>query len=243
MKPGVTTDQALSDLKGIASRLEAAYPNQNQGWSALIRPLRSWMLPDQVQLMILAMMSAATLVLLIACANVANLFLARASVRHREISLRAALGAGRWQIVRQLLIEAVIIGLISAPLGIVLARVGLYLIDLGIPPDSIPYFIHLGLDARTLAYTIGVSMLTGIVFGLVPALQATRSNLQESLKEGSRGATGGRRARLRNGLVVAEVSMSLILLVGASLFVRSFLNMQNAAVGFRTAPLMTPTIE
>src|SRR5262245_37860434 len=214
LKPGVTTDQALTDLKGIASRLEGAYPNQNEGWSALIRPLRSWMLPDQVELMILAMMSAATLVLLIACANVANLFLARASVRHREISLRAALGAGRWQIVRQLLIEAVIIGLISAPLGIVLARLGLYLIDLGIPPDSIPYFIHWGLDGRTLTYTIGISMLTGIVFGLVPALQATRSNLQESLKEGSRGATGGRRARLRNVLVVAEVSMSLILLVG-----------------------------
>ena len=239
LKPGVTTDQALTDIKGIASRLEGAYPNQNEGWSALIRPLRSWMLPDQVELMILAMMSAATLVLLIACANVANLFLARASVRHREISLRAALGAGRWQIVRQLLIEAVIIGLISAPLGIVLARLGLYLIDLGIPPDSIPYFIHWGLDGRTLTYTIGISMLTGIVFGLVPALQATRSNLQESLKEGSRGATGGRRARLRNGLVVAEVSMSLILLVGASLFVRSFLNMQNAAVGFDPAPLMT----
>jgi putative ABC transport system permease protein len=239
MKPGVTVDQALTDLKGIASRLETTYPTQNEGWSALIRPLRSWMLPNQVELMILAMMSAATLVLLIACANVANLFLARASVRHREISLRAALGAGRWQIVRQLLIEAVIIGLISAPLGIALARLGLYLIDLGIPPDSIPYFIHWGLDSRTLAYTIGVSMLTGIVFGLVPALQATRSNLQESLKEGSRGATGGRRARLRNGLVVAEVSMSLILLVGASLFVRSFLNMQNAVVGFDTAPLMT----
>jgi putative ABC transport system permease protein len=239
MKPGVTVDQALTDLKGIASRLETTYPTQNEGWSALIRPLRSWMLPNQVELMILAMMSAATLVLLIACANVANLFLARASVRHREISLRAALGAGRWQIVRQLLIEAVIIGLISAPLGIVLARLGLYLIDLGIPPDSIPYFIHWGLDSRTLAYTLGVSMLTGIVFGLVPALQATRSNLQESLKEGSRGATGGRRARLRNGLVVAEVSMSLILLVGASLFVRSFLNMQNAVVGFDTAPLMT----
>jgi len=239
LKPGVTVDQALTDLNGIARRLESTYPAQNEGWGAIIRPLRSWMLPNQVELMILAMMSAATLVLLIACANVANLFLARASVRHREISLRAALGAGRWQIIRQLLIEAVIIGLVSAPLGIVLARLGLYLIDLGIPADSIPYFIHWGLDSRTLAYTIGVSMLTGIVFGLVPALQATRSNLQESLKEGSRGATGGRRARLRNGLVVAEVSMSLVLLVGASLFVRSFLNMQNAVVGFDTRPLMT----
>jgi putative ABC transport system permease protein len=121
----------------------------------------------------------------------------------------------------------------------VFAWFGLKLIDLGIPPDGIPYFIHWALDGRSLAYTTGISMLTGVIFGLAPALQATRSSLQDSLKEGGRGATGGRRAWLRNGLVVAEVSMSLVLLVGASLFVRSFLNLQNASVGFDTTPLMT----
>ena len=197
------------------------------------------MIPDDVQLAIVAMMGAVTLVLLIACSNVANLLLARASVRHREISIRAALGAGRLRIVRQLLTESVIIGLLSAPLGIVMAWATLGLLDSAIPPDSIPYFIHWALDGRSIAYTIAISIGTGIVFGLVPALHATRSNLQDSLKEGARGSTGGRRAWLRNGLVVVEIAMSLVLLVGASLFVRSFLNMQNANVGFDTAPLMT----
>jgi putative ABC transport system permease protein len=197
------------------------------------------MLPQDVELMILAMMSAVTLVLAIACANVANLLLARASVRHREISIRSALGAGRWRIVRQLLIEALFIAIASAPLGVLFARLGLLLIDQGIPPDAVPFFIHWRLDARTLAYTIVVSLLTGILFGLAPALQAARTNLQSSLKEGGRGAAGGRRARLRNILVVAEVAMSLVLLIGASLFVRSFLNLQHATVGFQTAPLLT----
>jgi len=239
LKPGVTREQAATDLAGISSRLASAYPGENEGWSTVIRPLADWMIPDEVQLVILAMMGAVTLVLLIACSNVANLLLARASVRHREISIRSALGAGRLRIIRQLLTEAVIIGVLSAPLGIVFAWVTLLLLDQGIPPDSIPYFIHWALDARSLAYTIAISLGTGIVFGLAPALHSTRSNLQDSLKEGARGSTGGRRAWLRNGLVVVEIAMSLVLLIGASLFVRSFLNLQNATVGFDTAPLMT----
>lgn len=239
LKPGVTREQAATDLAGIAARLVASYPNENEGRGIVLRPLADWMIPDEVELVLLAMMGAVTLVLMIACSNVANLLLARASVRHREISIRAALGAGRLRIIRQLLTEAVIIGLLSAPLGIVLAWVTLLLLDQGIPPDSIPYFIHWALDARSVAYTIAISLLTGIVFGLVPALHATRSNLQDSLKEGARGSTGGRRAWLRNGLVVVEIAMSLVLLIGASLFVRSFLNLQNASVGFETAPLLT----
>jgi putative ABC transport system permease protein len=239
LKPGVTLPQARADLEAVTWRLAATYPNVSDGWGAVVRPLREWMLPGTVELMILTMMSAVTLVLLIACANVANLLLARASVRHREISIRTALGAGRWRIVRQLLTEAVLIGLASAPLGVLLARVGILLIDAGIPPDSIPYFIHWRLDGRTLAYTIAVSVLTGVVFGLVPAFQAARTDLQSSLKEGGRGSAGGGRARIRNALVIAEVAMSLVLLIGASLFVRSFLNLQNAAVGFDTTPLLT----
>jgi putative ABC transport system permease protein len=185
------------------------------------------------------MMGAVTLVLMIACANVANLLLARASVRHREISIRAALGAGRLRIVRQLLTEAVMIGLLAAPLGFAAAWGGLQLLEAGIPPDSIPYFIQWSLDGRSLAYTMIIAAMTGVIFGLAPALQAAKSNLQDSLKEGSRGATGGRRARLRNVLVVAELAMSLVLLVGASLFVRSFLSLQQAHTGFDPTPLMT----
>ena len=239
LKPGVSMEAAVSDATAVAARLASTYPAQNRDWGTVVRPLRSWMLPAQVNLMILTMMGAVTLVLLIACANVANLLLARASVRHREISIRAALGAGRWRIVRQLLTEAVMIGLVSAPLGILTAWIGIRLLDSSMPPDSVPYFIHWSLDERSLIYTIAISLLTGVVFGLAPAMQAAGGNLQESLKEGGRGAAGSRKAWLRNVLVVAEVALALVLLVGASLFVRSFLNLQNARLGFDTAPLMT----
>jgi putative ABC transport system permease protein len=178
-------------------------------------------------------------VLLIACSNVANLLLARASVRHREISIRSALGAGRLRIVRQLLTEAVMIGLFSVPLGVLVAWGGLAMLDSSIPPDSIPYFIQWSFNGRSLAYTVAVAMGTGIIFGAAPAWQATGTSLQESLREGGRGSSGERRAWLRNGLVVAQVALALILLIGASLFVRSFLNLQGARVGFDTAPLMT----
>jgi putative ABC transport system permease protein len=239
MKPGVTIEQTRADMTGVADRLAAEYPVVNENWSAAVRPLSGWMLPEQVKLTILSMMAAATLVLVVACANVANLLLARASVRQREISLRAALGAGRWRIVRQLLTEAVLIGTLSAPLGFAIAWIGLALIDRGIPPDQIPYFIQWSLDFRSLGYTIATAMLTGIVFGLAPAVQAARVNLQETLKEGGRGSAGGSRAWLRSTFVVTEVALSLVLLVGAALFVRSFLNLQHAQVGFETAPLMT----
>jgi predicted permease len=239
MKPGVTPQQAETDLKALAARLAKTYPVEDANWSIVTRSLGEWMLPADVKLVILTMMGAVTLVLLIACSNVANLLLARASARQREISIRAALGAGRWRIVRQLLTEAVFIGLLSAPLGIAIAFVGIRLLDSAMPPDEVPYFIQWSLDARSLLYTIAVSMLTGIVFGLVPAFQAVRSNLQSNLKEGGRGSAGSSRAWLRNSLVVVQVGLSLVLLVGASLFVRSFLNLQTANVGFDTAPLMT----
>jgi putative ABC transport system permease protein len=239
LKPGVTIDRAQGELTAIAARLAAEYPNDNDGWSALVQPLSELFIPDDVQLIIGTMMGAATLVLLVACANVANLLLARASVRQREISIRAALGAGRGRIVRQLLTEAVILGLFAAPLGAALAFVGLRWMDSAIPPDDIPYYIHWAIDRRALVYTAGVSVLTGVLFGLAPAFQATRTNLHESLKEGKGAGVQGRRTRLRNALVVAEVALSLVLLVGASLFVRSFVNLQTRSGGFDTAPLMT----
>lgn len=239
MKPGVTREQAQTDLRGLSTRLAASYPIENEDWSVMLRSLGEWMLPADVKLVILTMMGAATLVLLIACSNVANLLLARASVRQREISIRAALGAGRWRIVRQLLTEAVMIGLIAAPLGIAIAFIGIKLLDSAMPPGEVPYFIQWSVDGRSLAYTIAISILTGIVFGLAPALQAVRTNLQSSLKEGGRGSAGGSRAILRNSLVVVEIALSLVLLVGASLFVRSFLNIQSSSIGFDTAKLMT----
>ena len=203
-------------------------------------PIADEFIPDDVRLVLLTMMGAVTIVLLIACANVANLMLARASGRQREFCVRAALGAGRARLVKQLLTECMLLGLASAPLGLAIAYVGVWLLDNAVPPGMVPYYIHWEISARGIAYTVVVSMATGLVFGLAPALQAGRLNLQEALRDGARGSgQSGRRARLRNGLVVLEVAMALVLLVGASLFVRSFLNLQHANPGFDTAPLLT----
>jgi putative ABC transport system permease protein len=239
MKPGVTLDQARADLSSVAASLEKQYPTEDKDWSLSARPLVEWMLPAQVKLILSAMMGAVTLVLLIACSNVANLLLVRASVRQREITIRTALGAGRWRIVRQLLTEAVAIGLFSAPLGIAIAWLGTRLLTMAMPVDQVPYFIHWKLDERAILYTVAVSMLTGLVFGLAPAVQAARGSLQASLKEGGRGAAGSSRAWLRSSLVVVQVALSLVLLAGASMFVHSFLNLQTTTLGFDTAPLMS----
>jgi putative ABC transport system permease protein len=240
LKPGVDLAPARTELASIAAVLATQYPATNDGWSATAGPLADEFIPDDVRLVLWTMMGAVTIVLLIACANVANLMLARASGRQREFCVRAALGAGRARLIRQLLTECVLLGLAAAPLGLAVAYVGIWLLDNAVPPDMIPYYIHWEISARGVAYTFGVSALTGIVFGLAPALQAGRLNLQEALRDGARGSgQSGRRARLRNTLVVLEVAMALVLLVGASLFVRSFVNLQNASPGFNTAPLLT----
>jgi putative ABC transport system permease protein len=239
LRDGVTLEQARGEADTVAANLAAAFPDTNDGWGAYLRPMREWAIPDDVRIIILTMMGAVTMVLLIACFNVANLMLARASTRSREISIRTALGAARGQILRQLLIESVIVALFSVPLGMVCAWGGLRMMESSIPPDSIPYFIHWALNLRAFLYAIGVAGLTGIVFGLAPAIQASKADLQEALKEGGRGMAGGGRAWIRNALVVAEVALSLLLLIGASLFVRSFFNLRTANGGFDTAPLMT----
>jgi putative ABC transport system permease protein len=239
LKDGVSLEQARTDADAVAAGLADAFADTNKGWGASVRPMRDWAIPADVSLIIWTMMSSVTMVLLIACFNVANLMLARASTRAREMSIRTALGAGRGQILRQLLTESVIIGLLSVPLGILCAMGGLKLMDMSIPPDDIPYFIQWSLNVRALLYATGVAVLTGIAFGLVPALQASKPDLQEGLKEGARGMAGGGRAWVRNVLIVAEVALSLLLLIGASLYTRSFVQLKQANGGFDTKPLMT----
>jgi len=240
LAPGVTIDQARTGLKQVAARLSASY-RENADWSAKVTPLRDTFIPSDIKLITLTMMGAVTFVLLIACANVANLMLARATARSREIAIRSALGAGRHRIVRQLLTESVIVAMAGGLLGIPLAAWGLKLLDAAIPPtDGVPYYIDWRIDQPTLIYTIIISMVTGILFGLAPALQAARGSLQEALRDGARGSGSGvRKNRLRSSLVVAEIALSLVLLVGASLFVRSFLTLQNKSAGFETTSLMT----
>ncbi len=240
LAPGVSIDRAREELKAVAAGIARDYPTTNDQWSAVIRPMKEMFLPADVRLVLLTMMGAVTLVLIIACANVANLLLARAAVRRREISIRAAIGAGRLRIARQLLTEAILLAMLAVPPGVAIAYVGNELTRRAIPPDDIPYLIDWEINTTVLLYTIAVALVTGIVFGLAPALQTASLNLQSALKEGGRGTGGvGPRARLRNGLVVCEIALSLILLVGASLFVRSFINLRNADVGFDAERLMT----
>ena len=238
MKPGVTIDRVRHDLDAIAVRLAAQYPATNEGWtSAGLRTLRQAFLPPEVPLVIYLMMAGVTLVLFIACSNVANLLLARATARQREIAVRAALGAGRGRIIRQLLTESVVLGLASVPLGVLLAEVGTRLIASAMPPDQVPYYVTWQVDWRSLAYTVVVAFGTALVFGVFPALQVSRGNLHETLKEGTRGNSVSR-SLLRSSLVVVQVAFALVSLVGALLFVRTFMNLGGSDLGFDTRPLM-----
>jgi putative ABC transport system permease protein len=238
LKPGVTMEQARQDLDAIAARLAAGYPATNEGWTSRLRTLREAFLPAEVPLVIYLMMAGVTLVLFIACSNVANLLLARATHRRREIAVRTALGAGRARIVRQLVTESVVLGLLSVPLGIGLAEVGTRLIAAGMPPDQVPYYVTWEVDWRSRAYTLAIAVSTTLAFGLFPALQVSRGSLHDALKEGQRGTSAGR-SWLRSSLVVVQVSFALVALVGALLFVRTFVNLGGSDLGFDTAPLMT----
>ena len=238
LKQGVTDAQATAELRGMSGRLAGLYPDTNKDWDATMRTLRDEFVPPDVTLIILLMMAGVTLVLFIACSNVANLQLARASARRREISVRAALGAGRRQIVRQLITESVVLALVSVPLAMVLAQVGSRLIFGMMPPDQVPYYITWQVDWRSFVFSIGVAIGTAVLFGLFPALQATRGQLHADLKEGTRGNTV-RSSPLRSGLVIAQVALAAVSLIGALLFVRTFSNLDSYDTGFDTRPLMT----
>ena len=238
LAPGVTLDLASTDAAAIGSRLAQQYPQTDEGWSVRLLTMRERFIPPDVSLVIWLMMAGVTLVLLIACSNVANLLLARASARRREIAVRTAIGAARGRVVRQLLTESVVLSLASVPLGVVLAEIGTRMIAADMPADQVPYYIHWEMDLRSLGYAVLVAVVTAVVFGLFPALQMTRGNLHESLKEGTRG-NSARRSVLRSTLVVIQVSLALVALVGALLFVRTFQNLDGYDFGFDVRPLMT----
>jgi putative ABC transport system permease protein len=238
LKPAVTLTQARQELDAIAGRLASQYPSTNEGWVSRLRTLREAFLPPDVPLVLMLMMAGVTLVLFIACSNVANLLLARAAGRRREISVRAALGAGRARIVRQLVTESLVLGLLSVPLGILLSVAGTRLIASAMPPDQVPYYVHWEIDWRSVLYTVVIAAGTAIVFGLFPALQVSRGNLHDTLKEGTRGNSVAK-SFLRSSLVVAQIAFALVALVGALLFVRTFWNLGSFDVGFDPKPLMT----
>ncbi|MGA7555027.1 MAG: ABC transporter permease [Candidatus Acidiferrales bacterium] len=245
LRDGVTIPQANAEMVTILEQLKKQYPGIDQkngvrvvGFHAeLVSTLRPGLL---------LLLAAVAFVLLIACANVANLMLARAAVREREIAIRTSMGAGRRRILRQLLTESAFLSLIGAIFGVLLAYGGLHVLRAAVPSGGrgqVPHPEWIAIDGAVLAFTIAIAFLAGILFGLAPAIQISRSRLYESLKEGSRGSTSGRRSQLaRSVLVVSEVAFSLMLLVGAGLLVRSFVLMMSEPLGFNPENLLTVQI-
>ena len=236
LKPGVTIDQARANMESVAVNLEKTYPNSNTGNRVTITPALEAFVGN-VRPAMRVLLGVVALVLLIACANVANLLLARATSRQKEMAIRTAMGASRWRIVRQLLTESILLAFAGGALGLLLASWGVKLI-IAISPNSIPRAREIGMDNRVLIFTITIAALTGILFGLVPALQASKPDLNETLKDAGRGSTGRRHA-LRHSLVVAQVTITMMLLVGAGLMVRSFYRLQQVDPGFNADNLLT----
>lgn len=231
LKPGVTPKQAQTDLETVASRLEQQFKDTNSGISASVVPLREHII-GKIQSALMVLLAAVGFVLLIACANVANLLLARAAVRQKEIAIRAALGAGRLRLIRQLLTESLLLAVVGGAFGLLLAYGEIRLL-LSLNPGNIPRLTEIDIDSRVLGFTFLIAILTGIVFGLAPALQASKTDLNETLKEGARGSTGGiNRQRVRSLLVVSEVALTVLLLIGAGLMMKSFYSLQKVNTGF-----------
>ena len=240
IKPGVGRAAAQTELTGIAARLAAAYPDTNKDVGATLQTFNERFNGGEIRTVFLALQGAVGFVLLIACANVANLQLSRAIHRAREVAVRTALGASRWRIIRQLLVESVLLGLAGGALGLLIAIGGVRMFDAAVADVGKPYWIVFTMDYAVFGFLAVLCVVTGIIFGIAPALQISKTNVNELLKEGGRGNAGSRRTRwLTSSMVVVELALTLILLVGAGLMVRSFLQLYTAESGLVSENLMT----
>jgi putative ABC transport system permease protein len=244
LRRGVSARAAQAEISAIQTRINAAFPAQRAEWTAVAEPIQSWYSrnPRPFALMLLG---AVSLVLLIACANVANLLLARATAREREVAVRVAFGAGRGRIVRQLLTESLILALAAGLAGVLLSLWGVLVFRSAIPPELVkfnPGWTRIRVDIPTLGFTVLVSMATAIVFGLVPALQGARPDAMTALREGARGTTASARRRLRSILVVAEIALALMLVIGTGLMLRSFVGLLNADLGFQRQDVLSMSL-
>jgi putative ABC transport system permease protein len=233
LRPGVSLDQASADLRAVGERLARAYPNENAGRGIRLESFQQFLVSD-TRPTLLVLFAAVGCVLLIACVNLANLVLARGAGRARELSVRAALGASRWRLVRLLLLESLVLGLLGGIAGFVLAYGGLAVaLKFGPPQEAVPRFNEIGIDAQVLLFTFATSLLTGLLSGLMPALRLSRADLQESLRAGGRSGTERREtAWTRHALIVCDIALSLTLLVGAGLLARTLVSLIAQSPGF-----------
>jgi putative ABC transport system permease protein len=238
LQRGVTLAGAQADLNVISTRAQQQFPASNLGWDTTLRTLQEQTV-GKVRPLMITLTVAVGFVLLIACVNLANLLLSRSSTRRREIGIRSSLGAGRWRLVRQLLTESILLALVGAALGLLLAKIGTGLL-VKLSPNVLPRAKEIALDLRALAFTGAIAILTGLLFGLAPAMQMANTDLMTSLRETGRGnAIGFRQNRLRSALMVGEVALALVLLSGAGLLMRSFYRLESVDPGFDPHGILT----
>ncbi len=240
LAPGVTLKQAQTELTGIAKNLERQYPDTNKSIDAEIMTFNQRFNGGPIRIVFLALMGAVGFVLLIACANVANLLLSRSARRSREMAVRIALGASRGRVIRQLLVESTLLAFLGGVFGWFLSLVGVRLFDIAVADVGKPYWIKFTMDTTVFGFLVAVCFATGIIFGIVPALQVSKTNLNEILKESGRGNAGGRRARwMASSMVVIELALTIVLLAGAGLMIRSFMKLYSMDIGVDTSRMLT----
>jgi len=241
LKPGVSIEQAQARMDQIAASLQAAHPEWNKDSLAGVRSLRDHVVGSRTKSWMLMLLGAVGIVLLIACVNVATLQLARATAREREVGVRAALGAGRWRLIRQLLVENVVLSLAGTALAVLLAWWGVQVLK-GSMPDGVARVSAIALDLRVLAVAAFSAIVTGVLFGIAPAIHLSKPDLTHALKDGARGTVGAARQRVRSALIVVEVALAVVLLVGAALFIGSFVTLMRIEPGFDTSNVLTAQV-